>query len=379
MYIKLIVYCNLLILTVFAGEVDDKCTPNAAIKEGTCKLITDCEVALRSIKKNQGHPYARCGFSKTFEIVCCPNEVDLQPAVTVNPFKRTTSVKPEDKFGEVDTRTVRVADEACKQIIRNRLPPLGLHIIGGIEASPGEFPHMVALGYGGPDVYEFNCGASLLSELYALTAAHCVDTLNQIKPTIARMGVVELGATTFNPNTDYRVADILIHPDYLRRTKYHDLSLVRMERPAEFGVNIGPICLYTNLQDPTTSLTVTGWGKTSITKEDKSEVLLKANVTVVARSKCGQSYSNWRKLPSGILNEQICAGDPQGLRDTCQGDSGGPLQGLDDHDGQYRLVGVTSFGRGCGSPVPGVYTRVAHYLDWIESVVWPRGLDTWSN
>lgn len=54
-----------------------------------------------------------------------------------------------------------------------------------------------------------------------------------------------------------------------------------------------------------------------------------------------------------------------------QGDSGGPLQSV-TADGLNRLVGVTSFGRGCGSPVPGVYTRVSRYLDWIESVVWPN-------
>ncbi|KAI5644348.1 trypsin domain-containing protein [Phthorimaea operculella] len=106
--------------------------------------------------------------------------------------------------------------------------------------------------------------------------------------------------------------------------------------------------------------------------EKRSNMLLKANVTVVGREKCDESYSSWRKLPRGIAAEQLCAGDPDGLRDTCQGDSGGPLQGVTSTDEQYRIVGITSFGRGCGSPVPGVYTRVAHYLDWIEEQVWGK-------
>lgn len=33
--------------------------------------------------------------------------------------------------------------------------------------------------------------------------------------------------------------------------------------------------------------------------------------------------------------------------------------------------GVISFGNNCGSGLPGVYTRIASYIDWIESIVWP--------
>lgn len=62
-----------------------------------------------------------------------------------------------------------------------------------------------------------------------------------------------------------------------------------------------------------------------------------------------------------------------------QGDSGGPMQYPNDYDGQYRLVGVTSFGRGCGTAMPGVYTRVAYYINWIENIVWPAGLNTWTS
>lgn len=33
------------------------------------------------------------------------------------------------------------------------------------------------------------------------------------------------------------------------------------------------------------------------------------------------------------------------------------------------LIGVTSFGKGCGSSTPGVYVRLSEYIGWIESVV----------
>jgi secreted trypsin-like serine protease len=57
------------------------------------------------------------------------------------------------------------------------------------------------------------------------------------------------------------------------------------------------------------------------------------------------------------------------------GDSGGPLQIKDSFNGEkfYTVVGVTSFGASCGSQIPGVYTRVSEYLQWIEDIVWAPG------
>ncbi|KOB75880.1 Serine protease HP21 [Operophtera brumata] len=57
-----------------------------------------------------------------------------------------------------------------------------------------------------------------------------------------------------------------------------------------------------------------------------------------------------------------------------QGDSGGPLQVKNKKIlCMYTVIGVTSFGQACGfTGVPAIYTRVAHYLPWIESIVWPN-------
>lgn len=49
-----------------------------------------------------------------------------------------------------------------------------------------------------------------------------------------------------------------------------------------------------------------------------------------------------------------------------QGDSGGPLM---YHSDLWQVVGIVSWGHGCGGPnTPGVYTKVTAYLNWIYSV-----------
>lgn len=90
--------------------------------------------------------------------------------------------------------------------------------------------------------------------------------------------------------------------------------------------------------------------------------LQEVNVPIVSNADCDELY------PEGEgTDNMVCAGDTdEGGVDACQGDSGGPLFVRDENDTLIQ-VGITSFGIGCGRPErPGVYARVANYLDWIS-------------
>merc|ERR1712154_620945 len=50
----------------------------------------------------------------------------------------------------------------------------GGQIVGGTEASPGEFPHQIALLRGGVGG-SLMCGGSLISPMKVVTAGHCCD------------------------------------------------------------------------------------------------------------------------------------------------------------------------------------------------------------
>ena len=57
--------------------------------------------------------------------------------------------------------------------------PLKERIVGGEEASIGEYPWLALIGYTsgrGSDV-TWSCGGSLIGNKYVLTAAHCVTGL----------------------------------------------------------------------------------------------------------------------------------------------------------------------------------------------------------
>lgn len=141
-----------------------------------------------------------------------------------------------------------------------------------------------------------------------------------------------------------------------------------------YNFRFSVVCLWPNQELATQNATALGYGHISFGGM-ASDQLLKAPLKIVSQEFCDNFYRQTGDVaPNGIIDSHLCANDPDELRDTCQGDSGGPLI-METSTGAFKkihLVGVTSFGLGCSGEPPSIYTRVSSYIDWIESVVWPR-------
>lgn len=91
------------------------------------------------------------------------------------------------------------------------------------------------------------------------------------------------------------------------------------------------------------------------------------NVPANDHNECVEKFST-RNINIGP--SQLCAGG-EFAKDSCDGDSGGPLM-RKAHKQRWYLEGVVSFGNRCGlEGWPGVYTRVADYIDWIQKSLRP--------
>ncbi|KAJ8289762.1 hypothetical protein GJAV_G00005060 [Gymnothorax javanicus] len=233
-------------------------------------------------------------------------------------------------------------------------------IVGGEDADIGEWPWQVSLHF---RTSGHVCGASIISETWLLSAAHC------FKSNAPEYHDPPNWQTYSGMHDQYKHDDvemrkikrIITHPDYNQMTYDYDIALLELSQPLEFTNTIHPICLpdRTHVFPPGMTCWVTGWG-TMREGGRTARILQKAQLKIINDTVCNVVTEGQ------VTSRMLCSGFLSGGIDACQGDSGGPLVCLEE-GGKWFQAGIVSWGEGCARRnKPGVYSRVTKLRDWIR-------------
>ncbi|KAL1380798.1 hypothetical protein pipiens_013922 [Culex pipiens pipiens] len=343
------------------------CTIPGQPDVGVCRPVAECVAFQKIANESESNLVAErdfvealwCGERDEGEI-CCPRDgADYQ-----------AMEEPED--------------EECG------VQGLQYRIRGGAIAQIDEFPWtaMLLKENGKTKHLEYHCGGALISRTFVLSAAHCV-TFNaggtNIKDPIKFVRLREYNFFTdpdcevegnmldcAEQKVDREPRRIVVHPGFMAGTAptyNHDLALIQIDPVPPYTDFLRPICLPERGMRPRRFLTVAGWGKTDFFKDsfgtiNFSPIKMKVVLPHVDWKLCQQVY---KLLHIRVNESHVCAGGKI-AQDSCAGDSGSPLMQYDPRSGTWFLMGVASFGvQNCGREgIPGVYTNLGTYLDWIR-------------
>ncbi|CAH0730893.1 unnamed protein product, partial [Brenthis ino] len=379
-----------------AQNLGEDCVVSHTNTRGVCALASKCLTARQEFQNNGITP-TFCKSTGNALLVCCRDglsilnnaPVNRRPAFSSFSSKPDTNRRLSDRKCEEYSRGVvqnvnfiaLVVEPDVMSISAPKCDYTGVElIVGGENANQGEFPHMAAIGWiDFDDNYAFQCGGSLISSRFVLTAGHCIRNprMKDPKPAIVRLGDQNLDPKVrdgANP-VDVAIKTVHKHPGYKSPGKYNDIALLELKVDVDFSADIRPACLW-NKPDFSgyTKAIATGWGVNDTVKKETTNELQKVLLSLLENDDCDVLLQDTQNRHwSGFIESQMCAGELRGGKDTCQGDSGSPLQvASKGNKCIFHVIGITSFGRRCAeSGKPAVYTRVSSYLDWIESVVWP--------
>ncbi|CAD5111479.1 DgyrCDS789 [Dimorphilus gyrociliatus] len=309
---------------------------------------------------------------KTNRVSTVSFETQTKMAVTVTKSIKLSTMElllanlttgPTDR-GEASTAKLQTT--TFTPIINNceSLNVIAPRIIGGSNTVLGEIPWQAFLKINRVGMVS-RCGAAIIHERYLITAAHCVE--KQPFRVTAIMGTANIKSPE---KVEVLCTDYYIHPNYssLNSEYKNDIAVLRLDTVLSFDWKLGPICFPQRdySEDISYECNSSGYGRIRINDDKVSDILRKSYQIIVPVDECKKHFLNDGSRVTSP--DMICSRDKYKKDSgTCNGDSGGPLSCF--IDGQWRVLGITSWGRKNCSDGFTVYSRVWTFRNWINTVI----------
>ena len=239
-------------------------------------------------------------------------------------------------------------------------------VVGGSGVPDGKYPFMVSLQLdrqGSSRSDEHFCGGTLISPRHVLTAGHCIKEVPITQRNFRDLRVV-VGAADLDDagrtRGVARFADISVHPKYAstRAALKYDAAVIRLDAPVD-GVKTMTLARPgdDDLEAKGQQATISGWGSTvAVAAGDPTPRVNYPDRMREVRVPVGGDAFYERSYGRGFV-PPIMVGAGEKGEGACYGDSGGPL--FAPKDGEYRQIGITSFGIGCATArYRGVFAEV---------------------
>ncbi|XP_047575925.1 transmembrane protease serine 11A [Lutra lutra] len=204
----------------------------------------------------------------------------------------------------MSSSTGKLTVQAC---CGKRVVPLIVNrIMSGDIAAKAAWPWQASLQHN--NIHQ--CGATLVSNTWLITAAHCFT--NDANP---HQWTVSFGMTINPPLMKRNVRRIIVHERYHFPAREHDIAAVQFSPRVTFTDDIRRVCLpeASASFQPNSTVYITGFGALFYGGKSQNK-LREAKLKIISDDVCKQPHVYGRDIKFGMF----CAGYLEGMYDACR-------------------------------------------------------------